>query len=137
MSLLGELRRRNVFGIGAAYIVGAWLLIEAASVLGPSMDLPPLAVNYVTFFAIMGFPIALVMAWAYELTPDGVKPATKANAVPSRDYTTGRKFDFIIIGILSLLVGFLLVDDYLPTDRSTDASGATAISRPGRSPSGM
>lgn len=132
-SVWGELRRRNVISVGGAYIVGAWLLIEAASVLGPALDLPDLAINYVTFFAILGFPIALIMAWAYELTPDGISPTSRAPTANSITYSTGRKFDFVIIGLMAMGIVFLLVDNYVreePAESDLAADAPAEVSAP-------
>src|SRR6478672_7084412 len=69
-----ELKRRKVFKVGAAYLVVAWLAVQAASIGFPAFDAPPWALRIFILVAFLGFPIALVFAWAFELTPDGVKP---------------------------------------------------------------
>jgi hypothetical protein len=73
MSLIAELKRRNVFRVGAAYAIVAWLLVEVASVVLPTFEAPEWVMKVFTFLLILGFPIALVFAWAFELTPGGVK----------------------------------------------------------------
>jgi TolB-like protein len=75
MSLLTELRRRNVFKVGAAYLVVGWLVIEAAALLAPQLNLPEWAPRFVTFLVLVGFPIALVLAWIFDLTPEGMQLA--------------------------------------------------------------
>jgi TolB-like protein len=75
MSLITELRRRNVFKVGAAYLVVGWLVIEAAALLAPQLNLPEWAPRFVTFLVLVGFPIALVLAWIFDLTPEGVQLA--------------------------------------------------------------
>ncbi|HSM68762.1 MAG TPA: hypothetical protein VK830_03535, partial [Xanthomonadales bacterium] len=73
MSLIKELQRRNVFRVAAAYLAVAWLLIEVGATLEPAMHLPDWVDSVLAFFLLLGFPIALFMAWAYELTPEGLK----------------------------------------------------------------
>ena len=75
MSLIAELKRRNVFRMGVAYAIVAWLLVEVASVFMPSLHLPDWTLTLLVFFVILGFPLALVFSWAFELMPEGIKPA--------------------------------------------------------------
>jgi len=113
-SVWRELKRRNVVRVAVAYAVVGWLLVEVASVMGPALNLPDWVTSSVAFFVILGFPLALVLSWAYELTPEGMK---KTKAVPLSESVakvTGRKLDFVIIGLLMLAVGFMFVDNYLP-----------------------
>ncbi len=73
MSLIAELKRRNVFRVGAAYAIVAWLLVEVASVVLPTFKAPEWVMQVFTFLVILGFPLALILAWAFELTPGGIK----------------------------------------------------------------
>jgi TolB-like protein len=73
MSLLAELQRRSVFKVGAAYLVVAWLVIQVAATVAPQMGLPEWAPRLITLVVLLGFPIALVLAWTFDLTPEGVK----------------------------------------------------------------
>ena len=74
MNFFAELTRRKVFKVGGAYLVVAWLAVQAASIGFPAFDAPPWALRIFILVALLGFPIALVFAWAFEITPDGVKP---------------------------------------------------------------
>src|SRR5437868_10049979 len=74
MSLFTELTRRKVFKVGGAYLVVAWLAVQAASIGFPAFDAPPWALRIFILVALLGFPIALVFAWAFEFTPGGIKP---------------------------------------------------------------
>jgi len=80
MSLFTELTRRKVFKVGGAYLVVAWLAVQAASIGFPAFDAPPWALRIFILVALLGFPIALVFAWAFELTPGGVKPESGARS---------------------------------------------------------
>ncbi len=104
-SVWQELKRRNVVKVAVAYAIVGWLLVEVSSVLGPALNLPDWATSFVAFLLILGFPVAMLLTWAYELTPDGM---TRTKSVPlseSITHITGRKLDFVIIGVLVLAVG--------------------------------
>ena len=83
MSLFAELRRRNVFRVGAAYAVVAWVIMQVTDLAAPALRLPEWVMSLVLLLLLLGFPIALFLAWAYELTPDGLRRAEEAtDAVP-------------------------------------------------------
>ncbi|HET7063878.1 MAG TPA: hypothetical protein VFI49_06335 [Rudaea sp.] len=73
MSLIAELKRRRVFRVAAAYVVVAWLAVQAASIGFPAFDAPPWAMRVFILVVALGFPLALVLAWAFEITPEGVR----------------------------------------------------------------
>ncbi|HQY37764.1 MAG TPA: hypothetical protein PLI00_14360, partial [Pseudomonadota bacterium] len=81
MSFLAELKRRNVIKVGAAYLVAAWLLIQVAATVAPQLQLPEWAPRLITLILLIGFPIALILAWFLERTPEGLKaePAPQGN----------------------------------------------------------
>jgi len=79
LSLFSELKRRNVFKVGIAYVVVAWIIIQLADVLAPQLSLPEWTPRMITLFVMLGFPVSLVMAWALELTPQGVKKTGGSN----------------------------------------------------------
>lgn len=95
MSLLGELRRRNVFRAGAAYIVSAWLLIQVVATIAPMLGIGESAQRLVLIALAVGFPVALILAWIYELGPRGLE---RDSGAPAKGF--GRTTDFAIIGIL-------------------------------------
>jgi TolB-like protein len=113
MSLIVELKRRNVFRVGAAYAIVAWLLIEVASVILPTFKAPEWVMQVFTFLLILGFPVALIFAWAFELTPEGIKREAAVDPDESITRVTGRKLDFAIIALLVIAVVFLVVDNYV------------------------
>ncbi len=92
------MKRRNVVKVAVAYAIVGWLLIEVASVLGPALNLPDSATTLVAFLLILGFPVALLLTWAYELTPEGMKKTKSVPLSESISRVTGRKLDFVIIG---------------------------------------
>ena len=72
-SFFGELRRRNVYKVAIAYAVVAWLIIQVASQVFPVLEIPNWCVRLVIVLLALGFPVAVILAWAYELTPEGIK----------------------------------------------------------------
>src|SRR5438552_16472017 len=107
-NFFGELKRRNVYKVAVAYAIVAWLLIQAASILFPAFEAPAWVMKVFIAAIALGFPIALIIAWAFELTPDGIKrtePGEELQSKPSR----GRAWIYVvaIAGILSLGLFFL------------------------------
>jgi TolB-like protein/Flp pilus assembly protein TadD len=113
MSLIAELKRRNVFRVGVAYAIVGWLLIEVASVILPALRLPEWTLTLLVFLVAVGFPLALIFAWAFELTPEGIKPAKEVASSESIRHLTGRKLDFVIIGLLAIAVVYFAVDKFV------------------------
>src|SRR3989442_4773732 len=104
-NFFAELKRRNVYKVAVAYAVVAWLLIQIATQVFPFFEIPNWAVRLVMLIIAIGFPIALVLAWAYELTPDGIKRTEEVPPNESIARRTGRKLDFLIIAVLLLVIG--------------------------------
>jgi len=114
-SVWGELKRRNVVKVAVAYAIVGWLLVQVADTFFPALQLPEWTVTFVAGLVILGFPLALILSWAYELTPEGIKLERAVAAGESITHITGRKIDFAIIGALVLALGFVgynyLLDD--------------------------
>src|SRR5437899_10760162 len=72
-TFLTELKRRKVYRVAVAYAIVAWLLIQAASILFPTFEAPPWVMKVFVSAVILGFPVALILAWAFELTPEGIR----------------------------------------------------------------
>ncbi|HRO88185.1 MAG TPA: hypothetical protein PLH21_09190, partial [Chiayiivirga sp.] len=112
MSLFAELQRRNVFRVGAAYLVVAWLLVEISDTTFPRLGLPEWTVTFVIALLLLGLPVALFLAWAYELTPEGVKPTRDVQLHESITRVTGRKLDLSIIAVLLVALGWFAWDKF-------------------------
>lgn len=108
MSLVSELKRRNVFKVTAAYIIVAWLLLQISDTLVPALRLPVWFHSGVAFLLIMGFPVAIIFAWAFELTPEGLKKEKEVDRSQSITHETGKKMNFAIIAVLAIAVVFLI-----------------------------
>ncbi|MCZ6714595.1 MAG: protein kinase, partial [Deltaproteobacteria bacterium] len=113
MSLIAELKRRNVFRVAAAYGIVAWLLVEVASVVLPTFNAPEWVMQVLTFLVILGFPLAMILAWAFELTPEGIKLEKTVDRAESITQQTGQKLNYAIIGLLVIAVIFMFVDNYV------------------------
>jgi hypothetical protein len=101
----GELRRRNVYKVGVAYAVIAWLLIQITTQVFPFFEIPGWAVRLVVLLLVIGFPVALVLAWAFELTPEGIKRTEDVDRSKPITRRTGRTLDFLIIAVLLVIIG--------------------------------
>lgn len=122
-SLLSELRRRNVFRVGVAYLAATWLILQVAALVLESFEAPAWILQALIFSSVIGFPISLLLAWFYELTPEGIRAASELDvAEPVR--LLGRRIDFAIIALLVLALSFLLVDDFVFEDPAGSSDGA-------------
>ena len=107
-NFFAELKRRNVYKVAIAYGVVAWLLMQIATQVFPFLEIPNWAIRLVIMLIVIGFPIALVIAWAFELTPEGLKRTEDIDVSKSITHKTGRKLDFFIIGVLLAVVAILI-----------------------------
>jgi TolB-like protein len=131
MAFFEELKRRNVFRVGLAYLVGSWLLLQIVDVVGPILRLPDDVARYLLFLLIVGLLPALALAWVFEWTPEGVKRDSEIDHSPSAARQTGRKLDRAIIVILALAVGLLLFDRLvLNAEKGPDTASLTAGAAP-------
>jgi TolB-like protein/thioredoxin-like negative regulator of GroEL len=112
MSFFDELKRRNVIRVGIAYIVTSWALVEVSSVLFPTFDAPEWAMRAVVLLLVTGLPIALLVAWMFEITPEGIRKEDGADTTDEALFKarTARKADLAIIVVLGLIVTYFVVE---------------------------
>jgi len=112
MSFFAELKRRNVIRVGIAYIVSGWVLIEVASVLFPTFDAPEWTMRAVVLLLVSGLPIALLVAWMFEITPEGIRKEDGADTADEAMFKarTARKADLAIMAALGLVVTYFVVE---------------------------
>ncbi len=115
-SVWGELRRRNVVKVAVAYAVVGWLLIEAADLLLENFGAPDWVVKTFTILVFLGFPLALIFAWAYELTAEGIKKEKEVDRSQAITRHTGRKLDFIIIGVMAVALVYFVAEKFFWVD---------------------
>jgi TolB-like protein/Flp pilus assembly protein TadD len=134
-TLFAELKRRNVYKVAVAYVVVAWLLIQAASILFPTFDAPPWAMKVLVAVLVLCFPVALVLSWAFEITPEGIKLESEIAAKKSITRKTGRKIVGLTIAVAIVAAG-LLVFQMAGRDRwaHRSAEGNPEGGRPGSPP---
>jgi TolB-like protein len=119
MSFFEELKRRNVFRVGVAYGVAAWVLLQVADLVLENIRAPEWVIQAMMLVVLLGFVAAVVIAWAYELTPEGIKREADVDHSQSITGETGRKLDRIIIGVLILAVIYFVYEKQ--TTRSPQA----------------
>jgi TolB-like protein len=112
MSFFEELKRRNVFKVGIAYAVGAWLLLQFTEVLSELLNLPENIGPIVVAVVAIGFPVAVFFAWAFELTPEGVKRESEVDRTQSITPQTGKKLNNAIMVMMALAIVYLLYDKF-------------------------
>jgi TolB-like protein len=110
MSLFNELKRRNVFRVGIAYLVVAWLVVQVSDVMIDNIGAPEWLFKFILLALAIGFPIATVFAWAFEMTPDGIKRENQVDRTQSIAPQTGRKLDYTIIAVLALALGYFVYE---------------------------
>src|SRR5882724_672714 len=110
-NFLVELKRRNVYRAAVAYGVAAWFLTQLTTQVFPFFEIPNSAVRFVVVTLAVGFPIAMLLAWVYEFTPEGIVRTENLDPAQARSVErfTGRILDFIIIGVLLLAIAMLIV----------------------------
>jgi adenylate cyclase len=122
-NFFAELKRRNVYKVAVAYAVVAWLLIQAASIFFPAFDAPPWAIKVFLVILILGFPIALVLSWAFEITPEGIKLESEIAPNESVTRKTGRKIVGITV-VLAVIAAGLLAFNLFRTKPTTPPTAA-------------
>jgi TolB-like protein/Flp pilus assembly protein TadD len=119
-NFFSELKRRNVYKVAIAYAVIAWLLMQIASQIFPFFEIPNWAVRLVVLLLIIGFPIALIIAWAFEATPEGIKLTEAADASGQR--SRGGAWIYIVVIGLALSVGLFFLGRYTASRKQTEST---------------
>ena len=122
MSFFNELKRRNVFRVGIAYAVVAWLLMQFADVVLNNITAPAWVFQAIMLLLAVGFPIVLIIAWAFEMTPEGLKKEKYVDRSQSITPQTGRKLDRAIIGILVVALAYFILDKFIDNAPQTDSA---------------
>ena len=117
--LFAELKRRRVFKVAAVYGAVAFVVLQVADIMVPALVLPEALTRAVALILILGFPIALVLAWAFELTPEGLVKTANADMTKSITPQTGQRINKLIISGLTLAVLFLLIERFYQVDEES------------------
>lgn len=121
-----ELKRRNVYKVAVAYVVVAWLLIQAASILFPTFDAPAWAMKVLVALLVLCFPVALVLSWAFEITPEGIKLESEIDPRKSIARKTGRKIVGLTIATAIVAAGLFAFQLLRTSSLSRVEGGAPA-----------
>ena len=125
---ISELKRRNVFRAGFAYVVLAWLVVQVADVMLDAFDAPAWLMRGIIIAFAIGFPITLFGAWAYELTREGLKRTADVEPEDSITFQTGRKLNFTITGVLVVAVAMFAIDKFVwQPDKGSDVQSLAVL----------
>lgn len=122
--LFNELKRRNVVRVAIAYVVVGWLALQVAETIFPTFGAPEWVLKVFILLLALGFPFAVLFAWAFELTPEGVKKTRDVDMSASLTHSTGRKLDFVIIATLVVALGYFIWDRQHLTREPADSTVA-------------
>jgi len=128
MKFLGELKRRNVFRIGMAYIVAAWVIIQLGYVTATYLGAEEWVMGLVMTFIILGFPVALYLAWSFALTTEGLRKETDVQKIDSLTRKAGHRLDYITMALLAVVVGMVALDRYMPAPTHSEPAAQKAQS---------
>jgi H+/Cl- antiporter ClcA len=121
-NLFIELKRRNVYKVAIAYAVVAWLLMQIATQVFPFLQIPDWAIRLVIMLLALGFPIALILAWAYELTPEGIK---RTDEIGPGQRSRNRAWLYVVVIAGAISIGLFFLGRYTaPTKLSASANTA-------------
>ena len=126
MKLLGEMKRRNVYRIGMAYIVASWVLIQAGYVTVAYFQAPAWVMGLVLTFLIAGFPIVLYFTWSFALTTDGIRKESDLAKFDNLTRKTGHKLDYITMALLAVIVGMVTLEKYMPVPPGVEVASEKA-----------
>src|SRR5215831_12323484 len=121
-SFFSELKRRNVYKVAVAYAVVGWLIAQVATQVFPFLEIPNWAIRLVILLIAIGFPIALIIAWAFELTPEGLKRTEVADAAPTAR-SAHRTWIYFVIIAGAISIGLFFIGRYTAARISSTQSG--------------
>jgi TolB-like protein/Tfp pilus assembly protein PilF len=128
--LFEELKRRNVFRVAIAYLVAAWLVLQVADLVLENIGAPAWVMQVFILLFALGFPLALIFSWAYELTPEGLKREKEVDRTHSVTHHTGRKLNQITIGLLVVVVLVFAAERLLVPRPSGGPTATEAVTAP-------
>ena len=132
--LFTELKRRNVFHVAIVYLIAGWIILQVADIMMDALNLPDWTLRLIVTLLMLGFPIAVILAWALEITPEGIKREKHVDRGQSITGETGRKINQVTIILLAVAVGFLLVERFTLQRPSSEPIAETAAASVAESP---
>ena len=122
MSFINELKRRNVIRVALAYGVVAWFMLQLADMVLENIAAPAWVMQTLMLMMVIGFPLVVIFAWAFEMTPEGIKKEKNVDRTQSVTHKTGRKLDRMIIGVMAIVITFLVVDRFILSEDSAEST---------------
>jgi adenylate cyclase len=122
MSFFAELKRRNVYKVAVAYAVVGWLLVQVATQVFPFLEIPNCVVRVVIALVVIGFPIALVIVWAFEATPEGIKQTETADGMPAAAGEKKHAWIYIVVTGAAISVALFLFGRYTAGNKTVAAA---------------
>src|SRR5246500_4876570 len=121
-NFFAELKRRNVYKVAVAYIVAGWALSQGIAQVFPVFDIPNWAIRLIVLLIVLGLPVALVLAWSFELTPEGIKRTETADAMPGTARQKKHTWIYVVVigGLVS--IGLFFLGRYSAASRAVSAS---------------
>src|SRR5262245_53333702 len=127
-SFFSELKRRNVYKVAVAYIVGGWALSQGIAQVFPVFDVPNWAIRLVVLLIIIGLPVALVLAWAFEITPQGIRRTETADAMPQAGRQKNKAWIYVVVAGAIVSIGLFFLGRYTAGNAaSRNSEGAAAL----------
>jgi TolB-like protein len=126
VKIFDELKRRNVFRVSIAYLVGAWVLAQAADFVFQVVGAPDVMLRYLAILLVLGFIPTVIISWVYEVTPEGVRKASEIDPDRSITHETGKKLDMVTIALVVLAIGIVVVERFIPRE-GADEPAVVAI----------
>jgi TolB-like protein/Tfp pilus assembly protein PilF len=126
MSLIAELRRRNVFKVTTAYLALGWVVIESGGTVASVLRLPDWSSSFLFWLGLAGLPFVIVFAWVFELTPEGLQRTREVDPTQSITPLTSRRLDYVIIALLLVAIGFFAAERFLPRSEPPAVPVSTA-----------
>jgi TolB-like protein/Tfp pilus assembly protein PilF len=130
MSFISELKRRNVFRVAVLYGVASWVLLQVGDLLFGVLGVPPWGIRLLLGLLLLGFPLALIFAWVYELTPDGLKREAEVDPSSSVTAQTARRLDLLVIVLLVAAIGLVAADRFLNHREAASGTSVAASQAP-------
>src|SRR6059036_1305612 len=124
-----ELKRRNVYKVAIAYAIVAWLLMQIATQVFPFLEIPNWAIRLVIMLIVIGFPIALVIAWAFELTPEGLKRTEFADELPTKA-ARSHAWIYVVVVAGAISVSLFFIGRYTSSKQSSEFPGKSLVVLP-------
>lgn len=129
MTFLEEIKRRKVFQVAAVYAVMAWLIIQVIDVINEPLKLPDWLATVVIVLLAVGFPIAMILAWAFDMTPAGIQTDAEAKALGPRPHLPGQSVTLVLQTLVLLAVGFLVFDHFFFANAKPSPTGTEGVRR--------